>query len=36
LGNEIGGKIEIRSGLKGDELLVARPEVVHDGDSVRP
>jgi len=36
LGDEVRGKIEIRAGLKGNELLVARPELVHDGDPVRP
>jgi RND family efflux transporter MFP subunit len=36
LGDEIGGKMEIRAGLKGNETLVARPELVHDGDPVHP
>ena len=30
------GEIDIRSGLTGKETLVARPELVHDGVSVRP
>ena len=36
LGEADSGKVEIRSGLTGKELLVARPELVHDGDAVRP
>ncbi len=36
LGEQAGGKIEIRSGLTGKERLVARPELVKDGDKVRP
>ncbi len=36
LGERIGGKIEIRSGLTGKELLVARPGLVKDGDKVGP
>ena len=35
LGEPTGGKVEIRSGLTGKEILVARPELVHDGDKVR-
>jgi membrane fusion protein, multidrug efflux system len=35
LGEEEDGKIEIRSGLTGKEVLVAQPERVHDGDKVR-
>ena len=35
LGEESNGKVRIRSGLTGEELLVARPELVHDGDAVR-
>ena len=35
LGEESKGKVEIRSGLTGKELLVARPESFHDGDAVR-
>ncbi len=34
LGERIGSKIEIRFGLSGGELLVARPELVKDGDKV--
>jgi RND family efflux transporter MFP subunit len=36
LGEEIRGRIEIRAGLKGQERLVASPDLVHDGDLVRP
>ncbi len=36
LGETEGQKVEIRSGLTGKELLVARAEMVHDGDAVRP
>ena len=36
LGDEVRGKVEIRSGLKGNERLVAQPELARDGDSVRP
>lgn len=36
LGDESGGKVEIRAGLTGQERLVARPELAHDGDPVRP
>ena len=36
LGEQVGGKIEIRSGLTGKERLVARPESIKDGDKVRP
>ena len=36
LGEVEQGKVEIRSGLTGKEILVARPELVHDGDAVRP
>lgn len=35
LGEMDKGKVEIRSGLTGKEILVARPELVHDGDAVR-
>ena len=35
LGEEAKGKVEITSGLTGKEILVARPELVHDGDAVR-
>jgi RND family efflux transporter MFP subunit len=35
LGEEKHGKIEIRAGLTGKELLVARPELVQDGDKVK-
>ena len=34
LGEEEKGKVEIRSGLTGKEILVAQPELVHDGDTV--
>jgi RND family efflux transporter MFP subunit len=34
LGKQEGGKIEIRTGLKGDELLVAKPATFRDGDKV--
>ncbi|MBU4400962.1 MAG: efflux RND transporter periplasmic adaptor subunit [Planctomycetes bacterium] len=36
LGEQTGGKIEIRSGLTGKELLVAQPGLVKDGDKVGP
>ena len=36
LGQQHDGKVEIRSGLTGKEILVANPEHVHDGDVVRP
>jgi membrane fusion protein (multidrug efflux system) len=36
LGEIIGKKIEIRSGLTGTETLVANPAHVHDGDALRP
>ena len=36
LGDADGRKVEIRSGLTGKEILVANPELVHDGDAVRP
>lgn len=36
LGEEDNGQVEIRNGLTGRETLVARPELVHDGDPVRP
>jgi hypothetical protein len=35
LGEEEDGKVEIRTGLTGKEILVANPELVHDGDKVR-
>ncbi len=35
LGEEDNGKVEIRSGLSGREILVAKPELVGDGDVVR-
>jgi len=35
LGAEEKGKVEIRSGLTGKEILVANPELVRDGDKVR-
>ncbi len=35
LGEMEQGKVEIRSGLSGRETLVARPELVKDGDPVR-
>ena len=35
LGEEEKGKVEIRSGLAGKEILVANPELVRDGDKVR-
>jgi RND family efflux transporter MFP subunit len=34
LGRTLQDKVEIRSGLTGQELLVARPELVRDGDRV--
>lgn len=34
LGEEREGKVQIRSGLTGTELLLARPELFHDGDKV--
>jgi RND family efflux transporter MFP subunit len=36
LGEEHQGKVEIRAGLSGKEILVARHESVHDGDRVGP
>jgi RND family efflux transporter MFP subunit len=36
LGKAERERMEIRSGLTGKEILVARPELVHDGDAVRP
>jgi RND family efflux transporter MFP subunit len=36
LGDIDGKKVEIQSGLSGKEILVANPELVHDGDVVRP
>jgi RND family efflux transporter MFP subunit len=36
LGQENKGKIHITSGLTGKELLVARPDLIHDGDAVGP
>ena len=33
-GERVGNKIEIRTGLKGDEMLVANPDSVKDGDKV--
>jgi RND family efflux transporter MFP subunit len=36
LGEADREKIQIRSGLTGKEILVARPELVHDGVAVRP
>ncbi len=36
LGEIVGKKIEIRSGLTGTEMLVANPAHVHDGDALRP
>jgi RND family efflux transporter MFP subunit len=35
LGELDKGKVGIRSGLTGKEILVAKPELVHDGDAVR-
>ena len=35
LGEMDRGKVEIRSGLTGREMLVAQPELVQDGDAVR-
>jgi RND family efflux transporter MFP subunit len=35
LGEAAKGKVEIRSGLTGKELLLSRPELLHDGDKVR-
>ena len=35
LGDIVGNKIEIRSGLTGKELLVANPARTHDGDVLR-
>jgi RND family efflux transporter MFP subunit len=35
LGDADDRKIEVRSGLTGQELLVANPGLVHDGDAVR-
>lgn len=34
LGRTVHDKVEVRSGLTGNELLVARPELVRDGDRV--
>jgi RND family efflux transporter MFP subunit len=36
LGEILGNKIEIRNGLTGNEMLVANPARVHDGDVLRP
>ena len=36
LGEAEGPKVEIRAGLTGKELLVAHPELVHDGDAAGP
>ena len=36
LGEEAGGKVEIRSGLTGDELVLSRSEVFRDGDKLQP
>jgi RND family efflux transporter MFP subunit len=36
LGEASRGKVEIRAGLTGKEILVARPEAAHDGDKVGP
>ena len=36
LGEIVGNKIEIRSGLTGKEMLVANPARIHDGDALRP
>jgi RND family efflux transporter MFP subunit len=36
LGDIVGNKIEIRSGLTGKEMLVANPARIHDGDALRP
>ncbi len=36
LGPRNGDKVEIREGLAGDELLVARPDGISDGDKVGP
>jgi len=35
-GNVADGKMEIRSGLTGKEILVANPARVHDGDALHP
>ncbi|MFZ1935208.1 MAG: efflux RND transporter periplasmic adaptor subunit [Thermoguttaceae bacterium] len=35
LGDILGNKIQIRSGLTGQEMLVANPARVHDGDALR-
>ncbi len=35
LGNADQGKVQIRSGLTGKEVVVARPERIRDGDAVR-
>jgi RND family efflux transporter MFP subunit len=34
LGDADGRRVEIQSGLSGKEILVANPELVHDGDAV--
>ncbi len=36
LGEIVGNKIEIRSGLTGKEMLVANPARIHDGDALHP
>ena len=36
LGDADGPMVEVRSGLGGNELLVAHPESVRDGDAIRP
>ena len=35
LGEIVGNRIEIRSGLTGKEMLVANPARIHDGDALR-
>lgn len=35
LGEERDGKVEVRSGLTGKELLLAHPDLVRDGETVR-
>jgi len=35
LGEQSDRKVEIKSGLTGKELLVLRPDRLHDGDPVR-
>ena len=36
LGDADQGKVIIRAGLTGKEIVVARPEQIRDGDAVRP